>query len=340
MNSAIMTCRRKRGFTLVELLVVIAIIGILVSMLLPAVQAAREAARRMSCTNNLKQLALAVLNYETAHNRLPPGGIITRNLSPTLTFGAFDPLGGKMHSWISLTLPYLEQQNLHDQFDFRFSVLQQASNPQQTHLPMLVCPSDSGGGLYTDANFTQGKSFAKGNYAAYVSPWHVDMQIKFRGALGGYGQKMSYIKDGASNTIMLAEVRTRANPQDQRGVWALPWTGASNLAYDMHDDDGKLPFRPNPLSLPAGVQPPNGANGDMLYACTDLAGAQLLKMPCRTWTSSGTLSYLSAAPRSHHPGGVNVAYVDGHTSFFPNTVDLTAMGYLICANDGQPVRLP
>src|SRR4051812_46549754 len=95
------TGKAKAGFTLVELLVVIAIIGVLVALLLPAVQAAREAARRTQCSNNLKQLSLALLNYETVHTTFPPAGIDTNQMS-----------------WTVLLLPYFEQQALYDQFNF------------------------------------------------------------------------------------------------------------------------------------------------------------------------------------------------------------------------------
>ena len=93
--------KRQSGFTLVELLVVIAIIGVLVALLLPAVQSAREAARRMSCSNNLKQLSLALHNYEDTHKTLPPAGIDSNQMS-----------------WTVLLLPYFEQQNLYDKFNF------------------------------------------------------------------------------------------------------------------------------------------------------------------------------------------------------------------------------
>ena len=91
----------RLGFTLVELLVVIAIIGVLVALLLPAVQSAREAARRMSCSNNLKQLSLALHNYEDTHKTFPPAGIDSNQMS-----------------WVVLLLPYFEQKNLYDQFNF------------------------------------------------------------------------------------------------------------------------------------------------------------------------------------------------------------------------------
>ncbi len=339
-----MSRRRLAGFTIVELLVVIAIIGVLIALLLPAVQAAREAARRIQCMNNLKQLALAVHSYHDVYRRLPPGGIIQKNPTPNITFGEFDPQGGKMIGWIVLVLPFLEQGALHDQFDFNVSILNQSAEPQATVFETLLCPSDSARGLhYVDPQFTQGKRFAKGNYAAWVSPFHVDLQNLFVGALGGDGQRLAALVDGVSQTMMITEVRTRGHQQDQRGAWALPWTAASLLSFDMHDNDDVPPFVHNPLSIPNGVQPPNNsvtANSDMLYNCPDQAGAQLEKMPCQTWQTSGPFHYLSAAPRSGHPGGVLTAFADGHVSFTANDVDYIAMAYMICINDGQVTPTP
>ena len=104
---------RNRGFTLVELLVVIAIIGILVALLLPAVQAAREAARRMSCSNNVKQLALAMHNYHDVHKALPFGHLYRGIHDGNLT----DATGGSGFGWGYSILPFIEQQTLADQFD-------------------------------------------------------------------------------------------------------------------------------------------------------------------------------------------------------------------------------
>src|SRR5688500_207828 len=99
--------RAKAGFTLVELLVVIAIIGILVALLLPAVQAAREAARRMSCGNNLKQIALSLQNYHDTYKVFPPGGVGSNNLA-----------NPNYATWSIFILPFMEQQNLHSRYDF------------------------------------------------------------------------------------------------------------------------------------------------------------------------------------------------------------------------------
>lgn len=122
---------RRRGFTLVELLVVIAIIGILVALLLPAVQAAREAARRMQCSNNLKQISLALHNYESSMRELPFGS----------GYG-FTHTG----TWMAFILPQLEQQNLFNQFDFKKPMFDTVNKPAiTTSIPSLICPSDPQG---------------------------------------------------------------------------------------------------------------------------------------------------------------------------------------------------
>src|SRR5690606_26954463 len=135
-----------------------------------------------------------------------------------------------------LVLPQLEQQNLHDQFNFKVDVFSQSNEPQATHLTFLHCPSDQSRGKYlVDSDLTKGKRFAKGNYAAYCSPFHSELMAEFPGALSaGRAQAISDIRDGLTNTLAVSEVRVRANEQDQRGAWALAWTGSSLLAFDMH----------------------------------------------------------------------------------------------------------
>ncbi len=130
------TNTNRRGFTLVELLVVIAIIGLLVALLLPAVQAAREAARRMSCTNNIRQVCLATLNYETANGELPPGAIFNSKEGLRFRTGV-----------LARILPYAEDTSLHDLIDFEKETDKQQL-PDGTYLagflvPMYICPSDA-----------------------------------------------------------------------------------------------------------------------------------------------------------------------------------------------------
>ncbi|GAA4432761.1 DUF1559 domain-containing protein [Bremerella cremea] len=130
-----MTTRNKRGFTLVELLVVIAIIGVLIALLLPAVQQAREAARRLSCTNRLAQLILAVHNYESANSVFPAGSI--NDTGPIK-----NSPHGYHHNWISATLPYLGDATTYDHIDFTKSVYDKAQNgPRELYLEVLDCPS-------------------------------------------------------------------------------------------------------------------------------------------------------------------------------------------------------
>lgn len=333
----------QRGFTLVELLVVIAIIGVLVALLLPAVQAAREASRRIKCQNHLKQLALGVENYESSLKAFPASGIVDATITAT-----YESRSGKMFSWIVLTLPYLEQTPLHSEFDFGQTVLNQTKEPQRNQPAVLLCPSDQAKGrFYQDSTYTNNKIFGKGNYAAFVGPVHVEYQNRYRGVLTSH-QPHSHrnVTDGTSNTVMLSEVRTRTQTTDQRGAWALPWTGSSQLSFDMHDVTNTFTgmdvgYQPWTASV-GQTQPPNNqktSNLDMLYVCPDPADSQLKRMPCNTF-GPGANNYLSAAPRSLHPGCVNVAYADGHVSILTDNIDETLMARLISIEDGGSVTPP
>ena len=356
------------GFSLVELLVVIAIVGVLISLLLPAVQAARESARRIQCKNNLKQLAIATASFETNRGVLPNSAItepqhLTYDKKP---YVAFDPKSGKQFSWAVLLLPMLEQQSLYDQFDFSKTVFEQDKNPQEQFVPSFQCPSDDASGLFfIGSNLTVKKpfdkpikkkfakavkkSFAKGNYAAYVSPYHVDMQLVYPGALIATGQPLGRIRDGTSNTIIFSEVRTLDFSQDERGAWALPWAGASILSFDMHPKCSgsyyiclkKGPYQADPRSLGL-TQLPNSSGRvvDTLHFCPPGKEQErqslFEEMPCGEWKGViGVAGYYSASPRSLHPGGVNVAYVDGHVDFLVDEVDELSMAYRISINDGQ-----
>jgi prepilin-type N-terminal cleavage/methylation domain-containing protein/prepilin-type processing-associated H-X9-DG protein len=342
----------RRGFTLIELLVVIAIIGILVSLLLPAVQQARESGRRISCVSNLKQLGIAVQSYVNARGTLPASGIvettIVKDPYSTFTYPAYDQRSGKMFSWAVLLLPYLEEASLHDRFDFTKTVLEQANEPQRTQLTVYMCPSDAARDrFYVADEFTNGKWFAKGNYAAYDSPMHSDLQLLYPGALISTGQKPSQIIDGMSNTIVFSEVRTKDDVQDERGAWALPWNGASLLALDMHPKGsywaGQLPdfLASTSSTILNQVQVPNMLNneGDILVRCPGgLAANQLEGMPCTNWQwDLGLWGFISAAPRSNHIGGVNIAYLDGHVGFISDNVHPTAMAYLVDPRDSQVI---
>ncbi len=336
------------AFTLVELLVVIAIIGVLVALLLPAIQAAREAARRIQCQSQLHNLGLAVLNYESARKNLPPSSQMQRGsggrggVSNSLTM-----YSGEQLSWVVQVLPYLELQSLYDQFDLSKNVFGQNLNtaPESQQPVVLLCPTDGATGrVYQNTTYTNDKPLAKGNYAAFSCPEHLTSSVVWQGALVEIPQPLSRVTDGTSNTLMLAEVRTREDPLDQRGTWALAWPGSTLLAADMHgqgvgtgnvgDQLGSVnvPYIPNP-TLVDGSLPPNGTtyqddvrgctNGSPLDLASDLEG-----MPCNSANSH------TAAPRSLHAGGVNAANIDGSVRFLRDEIDPVTFGLLICIHDG------
>jgi len=343
----------------VELLVVIAIIGVLVSLLLPAVQQAREAARRISCGNNLKQLMLGALHYEEAKQQLPRSGIVDRSYAEfdEQRYEVFDQHSGQMLSWVVQLLPYIEQQNLFDQFDLSRSVLDQQGDPQANVINSLLCPSDQARyRTYQSPELTSGRVFAKGNYAAYASPMHTDLQLLYPGAFISSGLQLKRVSDGVSNTIAISEVRTADNQLDERGVWALPWNAATLLSLDMHlysfagDERDRAIGGYDMLRLAEyQAQVPNfqGGGGDILVHCTEeaydhkgeLHTNQLEGMPCteQKW-SLGLTGYSSAAPRSMHIGGVNASYLDGHVEFVTDGIDPVVFSYDIGIRDGEIAR--
>ncbi|WP_145116768.1 DUF1559 domain-containing protein [Botrimarina mediterranea] len=357
----------RTGFTLVELLVVIAIIGVLVALLLPAVQSAREAARRTQCVNNQKQLMLAVHNYESSVGKLPPSGLL-EVFSKTYAkepYEAVDQRFGQQLSWSVMILPYLEEGSLADQFDMSKSAFEQPNEPQEITPPALLCPSDDARSrFFSDAELTQGKTFAKGNYAVYTSTMHTDLQLLYPASFVVGGLPLRRISDGLTATLGIAEVRSHFDTSDERGAWALGWNGASLLALDAHHDkastgsftsefliNGSLLNR---IQLPNYVDP-NSYNsdsnqqliGDTTVRCPPLRSEEWMilvrdKMPCHPWPGLtvpvtngqvGLAGYQSAAPRSLHPGGVNGAYLDGRVEFISDDVDPAALAVSIDIRD-------
>jgi prepilin-type N-terminal cleavage/methylation domain-containing protein/prepilin-type processing-associated H-X9-DG protein len=187
---------RRRGFTLVELLVVMAVIFILIGLLLPAVQQAREAARRTECRNNLLQLALAVQNYHSAHTVLPPGCV--NETGPVRSA----PDGGYHFGWLAFVMPYLDEANLYRQFDFARTAYQQDS----TNLlapPSLHCTSSVGGDL---------------SYAGCHHDVEAPIDVDNNGLLYlNSSLRLRDIDDGRAHTLLLGEVISM-------GLW---WAGTN-----------------------------------------------------------------------------------------------------------------
>lgn len=211
---------RRRGFTLIELLVVIAIIAVLIALLLPAVQQAREAARRTQCKNNLKQMGLALHNYHDTYNRFPArqGG------SGTINSGAHR---ARISAFVSLA-PFYEQKNLYELIQSRPNVHMWTNEPQWTTVqPLLNCPSDDGtrpphgGGPWgtTSYGFCSGDSYVASVVNAAERSTRVEpVPLRNRGMFGRYDYtKMGDITDGTSNTLAMAE-RSRPSSSRSRGM--------------------------------------------------------------------------------------------------------------------------
>ena len=240
--------RRKRGFTLVELLVVIAIIGVLVSLLLPAVQAAREAARRMSCSNNLKQTGIALHNYHGTFQTFPPALLN----SGRFTNGGVNryPEGVRNHTGWAMLLPYYEGGSVHDAINFNLA--SSSSNPRaagpaidstineaiiaQTRIKMLECPSHSEAGQISTWNpnnnhfYARNKArrtsylFSTGVFTDYNDVYELYAGDGRQGAFGNNGgANFALIADGTSNSIAVGESQggARKSTSSHYGPWGL-----------------------------------------------------------------------------------------------------------------------
>ncbi len=214
---------RARGFTLIELLVVIAIIGVLIALLLPAVQAVREAARRAQCTNNLKQIGLALHNYHSANNCFP------------MALSVCNPDGSNWHgaSILVFSLGYMEQQALYNAFNFSMSCVAGASaaytsintTVSYTLVNTFLCPSDS------STVYTQGTTWKPSNYGCSVGP-----QFRFDagsagGGVGMFADRQAWglqqVTDGSSNTVAFGEAmigdNSTATTNGAERVTGVPW---------------------------------------------------------------------------------------------------------------------
>lgn len=233
---------KRRGFTLIELLVVIAIIAVLIALLLPAVQQAREAARRTQCKNNLKQIGLALHNYENAHQLFPPSSTsgFGRGVWNYPGRGPSDP-AIHLHSFASLILPYLEQANMYDVIDYNVSALDPANRfIAEQVLPFYRCPTFSGKDYSSDPLYVTGVGsdrFAIRNYVAMgaVSVLGLSGAIPAEGVLyPGSATRFRDIPDGTTNTIVIAETR-----EQDSSVWidgttasvAARWTDLSSPTF-------------------------------------------------------------------------------------------------------------
>jgi prepilin-type N-terminal cleavage/methylation domain-containing protein/prepilin-type processing-associated H-X9-DG protein len=292
--------QRHRGFTLIELLVVIAIIAVLIGLLLPAVQKVREAASRMACTNNLKQLGLALHQFHDNRGKFPPGQV----MGPLPEAGVPNAVN---HGWGPFLLPFIEQQPLFNQYHWDLKVTDPVNRPVgATQLQIFQCPSAEPNRVYTAGPSGMG---ACGDYAP---TWYVDAALVEKGLIDPLGNyqgvlqrnhmtRRCEITDGTSHTILLAEDAGRprlwrmGRPGPDQTVEGGPWAAVNNgIMLQGSTADGTM--RPGPCAI-------NFTNERQVY--------------------------------SFHPGGANAVFADGSVHFLGSGMSLRVLAALVTRAGGE-----
>jgi prepilin-type N-terminal cleavage/methylation domain-containing protein/prepilin-type processing-associated H-X9-DG protein len=342
------------AFTLIELLVVIAIIAVLIALLLPAVQSAREAARRSQCVNNLKQIGLALHNYESANGSFPWTQGTVMSIYPNLTSGKmpWEPgWDGNSMEWmnfgaLALMLPYMEQTPVYNSINFNFGVHNYGgqwggtdvcqATAINTVIKTFICPSDSGVGRnsYRASNGTNWDWWSRGGGAGPIT----------RPQPGGQSiGTIAAVTDGTSNTIAFFE-RLRGNGDGNSAKVGNVWTGGPGSEWGMPTyvlsspqdtlylnqtviPDCQTFVRSNSNQFqqpnPGIVWPFAGyywSGGEYTNSVGNISLTPNSKIPdCSAWGGVGTgIGFFSA--RSNHPAGVNVGFADGSVRFVKDSI--------------------
>jgi len=307
----------RLGFTLVELLVVIAIIGILIALLLPAVQSAREAARRIQCGNKIKQIALALHNYHTSHGAFPPGGV--NNVGGTMCEGGRINLDNRA-PWTVLVLPYLEQMNRYERFNLKGTFYGVITDERNTNVDNAVeqkrpnaafqCPSDPRSKAEVHNNNYYGVQ--GGGAEPTCIPPGQSGYTEFRNWVfytngiffNNSAIRVTDILDGSTNVFMIGETKYQT-PYDPvlRPHYGQSWASA----FRTHGNWNRV----NNLAA---------------------AQVQINLAPVTNWG----LSWDARTFGSYHPGGCHFAMADGSVHFVSENIDLDTYRSLGNRHDGQP----
>ncbi len=326
--------RRQRGFTLIELLVVIAIIGVLIALLLPAVQSAREAARRSQCSNNLKQMGLGLHNYHQAINTFPMGNaraVVEPGNPPTFTnWGTF--------SAHAMMLPYLEQDQTFDAANFDWNVwygtgAQVNATIWNLEISTFICPSDSNAGKDHLNSY-------HGSFGTGMDPWATETNGIFAPRFTAYG--IRDITDGTSQTICYVEALTgdtqRLNRRHRKMASGVGFPGDQNAFLGIFDARQNLDLinqaAQNCINIIDGGSPGGNSNRGLRWQ-TGSPGLTLTSIifPPNSNLHQFSACRLDCAPTcgtdfghlftqsSAHPGGVNVLFGDGSVRFVKDSVE-------------------
>ena len=293
---------RRHGFTLVELLVVIAIIGILIAILLPAVQWAREAARMTACRNNLKQIGLAIHSYQLAHNYYPPSS------TTFIENGVWssNPTSYHLHSWASLILPELEQSSLHDLVNYNVSSLDAANGAAAAAIvPIYRCPSYTGSVFTAEPRYAQfNRPFALRNYVALGGTtienlWKEPDGVIFWQAHIGPADLI----DGTSHTLLIAETR-----EPNAAVWI---DGSASSVSTLIYDPNSSTFSDAVAAINYTPYYPSGGQGiDCLWG-----------------------------PSSRHVEGANHLFADGSVQYLMDKIDVVIYAAQTTRAGGEAVEV-
>lgn len=361
----------RRAFTLVELLAVIAIIGVLVGMLLPAIQSVRQAARKVQCANNFRQITLAIHHYDSAFGHMP-----TTTTGPDLSGAA--KVGG-FYSWLAMILPQIEQENLHNSIDFRLplsdhtnytdgsSYLDHSVSPTHPNaaavgaiVSTFLCPSDPNGFVQTHDN---GEMLAPGSYAGNVG-WprssHLEGQQPIEKQNGVFGLsnplspdawqvpkiRFQIVTDGLSNTAAISERKI--------SVLRLIETSWGHFV-DPDQDENQQSF------CGSGLRPRSLERWQTYLGSVTQSDPRYARKHGHCWMSGWTFAantYMHSmpinqrnghiyggegignnlvTPGSYHAGGVNVAFLDGSVHFLSEAIELPVWWSLGSANGGEVI---